>query len=75
MRQIFFRHKETKDEIVKFIYEKLPKEIDEEVVAIMIVVLQDLTKIKYGLKEDPYSGEVSGNIVKAKCRILKHIDL
>lgn len=71
MRQIFFRHKETKDEIVKFIYTKLPKEIDEEVIAIMIVVLQDLTKIKYGLKEDPYSGEVSGNILKAKCKILK----
>ena len=75
MRQIFFRHKETKDKIVEFICTKLPEETDNEALAIMIVVLQDLTKIKYGLKEDPYSGEVSGNIVKAKCKILKRIGL
>ena len=53
MRQIFFRNKETKNEIVKFIYANLPKEIDEEIIAIMIVVLQDLTRSKYGLKERP----------------------
>lgn len=75
MRQIFFRNKETKNEIVKFIYDNLPKEIDEEIIAIMIVVLQDLTRSKYGLKEDPYSGEISGDIAKAKCKVFKHIDV
>lgn len=75
MRQIFFRHKETKDKIVEFICTKLPEETDNEALAIMIVVLQDLTRIKYGLKEDPYSGEVSGDVTKAKCKILKRIDL
>ena len=75
MRQIFFRHKETKDKIVEFIYTKLPEETDYKALAIMIVVLQDLTRTKYGLKEDSYSGEVSGDITKAKCKILKRIDL
>ena len=41
----------------------------------MIVVLQDLTRTKYGLKEDPYFGEVSGDVTKAKCKILKRIGL
>lgn len=75
MRQIFFRHKETKDKIVEFICTKLPEETDNEALAIMIVVLQDLTRTKYGLKEDPYFGEVSGDVTKAKCKILKRIGL
>lgn len=75
MRQIFFRHKETKDKIVEFICTKLPEETDNEALAIMIVVLQDLTRTKYGLKEDPHSGEVSGDVIKAKCKILKRIGL
>lgn len=73
MRQIFFRHKETKQQIVDFIYVKMPEEIDNELLAIMIVVLQDLTKVKFGLKEDSCSGEISGDIAKAKDKVLKKI--
>ena len=73
MRQIFFRHKETKQQIVDFIYVKMPEETHNELLAIMIVVLQDLTKVKFGLKEDSYSGEISGDIAKAKDKVLKKI--
>lgn len=73
MRQIFFRHKETKQQIVDFIYVKIPEETYNELLAIMIVVLQDLTKVKFGLKEDSYSGEISGDIAKAKDKVLKKI--
>ena len=73
MRQIFFRHKETKQQIVDFTYVKMPEETYNELLAIMIVVLQDLTKVKFGLKEDSYSGEISGDIAKAKDKVLKKI--
>ena len=73
MRQIFFRHKETKQQIVDFIYVKMPEETYNELLAIMIVVLQDLTKAKFGLKEDSCSGEISGDIAKAKDKVLKKI--
>ena len=73
MRQIFFRHKETKQQIVDFIYVKIPEETYNELLAIMIVVLQDLTKVKFGLKEDSCSGEISGDIAKAKDKVLKKI--
>ena len=56
--RFFFRHKETKQQIVDFIYVKMPEETYNELLAIMIVVLQDLTKVKFGLKEDSYSGEI-----------------
>lgn len=73
MRQIFLRHKETKQQIVDFIYVKMPEETYNELLAIMIVVLQDLTKVKFGLKEDSCSGEISGDIAKAKDKVLKKI--
>ena len=51
----------------------MPEETYNELLAIMIVVLQDLTKAKFGLKEDSCSGEVSGDIAKAKDKVLKKI--
>ncbi len=51
----------------------MPEETYNELLAIMIVVLQDLTKVKFGLKEDSYSGEISGDIAKAKDKVLKKI--
>ena len=74
MRQIFFRHKETKQQIVNFIYVKMPEETDNELLAIMIVVLQDLTKMKFGLKEDSNSGIISGNVTRAVNKVLKMIE-
>ena len=60
-------------QIVDFIYVKMPEETYNELLAIMIVVLQDLTKVKFGLKEDSCSGEISGDIAKAKDKVLKKI--
>ena len=74
MRQIFFRHKETKQQIVDFIYVKMPEETDNELLAIMIVVLQDLTKMKFGLKEESNSGIISGNVTRAVNKVLKMIE-
>ncbi|WP_455102725.1 HEAT repeat domain-containing protein [Prevotella nigrescens] len=74
MRQIFFRYKETKQQIVDFIYVKMPEETDNELLAIMIVVLQDLTKMKFGLKEESNSGIISGNVTRAVNKVLKMIE-
>ena len=74
MRQIFFRHQETKQQIVDFIYVKMPEETDNELLAIMIVVLQDLTKMKFGLKEESNSGIISGNVTRAVNKVLKMIE-
>ena len=60
-------------QILDFIYVKMPEETYSELLAIMIVVLQDLTKVKFGLKEDSCSGEISGDIAKAKDKVLKKI--
>lgn len=75
MRQIFFRNEDTKDKIVAFICDEITDETNDELLAIMIVVLQDLTKVKYGLKEDTDTGEISGNIIKAKNKIIQKFNL
>lgn len=73
MRQIYFRNPDTKESILSFILNKIKIESDEEVLAIMIAVIQDLTKTKFGLKEDPNTGEISGDIVKSKEKIIKKL--
>ncbi len=60
--------------VVMPIYVKMPEETDNELLAIMIVVLQDLTKMKFGLKEDSNSGIISGNVTRAVNKVLKMIE-
>ena len=52
----------------------MPEETDNELLAIMIVVLQDLTKMKFGLKEDSNSGIISGNVTRSVNKALKMIE-
>ena len=75
MRQIYFRFTEAKDAILKFLFNKIKTEKSDVVIAIIIVVIQDLTKIKYGLKEDPSTGELSGDISTAKEKLFKKLHL
>ncbi len=71
MRQIFFRIPSVKAEILNFLFKKIKTEKNEKVIALIIVVIQDLEKMKYGLKEDPNTGDISGDINKAREKIIK----
>lgn len=73
MRQIYFKDNDVKSKMLQFLHKQIISEENEEVTAVMIVVIQDLVKIKYGLKENSTTGEISGNINKAKNKILKEI--
>ena len=64
MRQLWFNHPKTKDEILIYIKEAIVNEKSEEALQGMILTVQDLTKKKLGLKESKY-GDVSGDIVVA----------
>jgi hypothetical protein len=61
MRQIWFNHPKTKDEILIYIKEAIVNEKSEEALQGMILTVQDLTKKKLGLKESKY-GDVTGDI-------------
>ena len=54
-----------------FLFKKIKTEKNEKVIALIIVVIQDLEKMKYGLKEDPNTGDISGDINKAREKIIK----
>jgi len=75
LRQIYFRIPASKDMILPFLYEKLKSESNEQLIAVIIVVIQDLTKTKYGLKEDQNSGQISGNVIGSKDKIIKKFNL
>ena len=67
MRQIWFNHPKTKDDILKYIKEAIEKETAPEALEGMIITVQDLLKKKLGLKESKY-GDVTGDMEEAKIK-------
>ncbi len=65
MRQIWFNHSKTKEQITAFISNAILTETDEKALTGMIITIQDLYRKKLGLKESVY-GDVSGNVQEAK---------
>lgn len=69
MRQIWFNHPKTKDDILKYIKEAIEKETAPEALEGMIITAQDLLKKKLGLKESKY-GDVTGDMEEAKIKTI-----
>lgn len=70
MRQIWFNHPATKEQITVFIRNAISTETDERALIGMIITIQELYRKKLGLKESAY-GDVSGNIQEAKEKTIK----
>lgn len=74
MRQIWFRIPETKDKILKIYKEALEKITNQEVWPYILICLQDLLKMKLGIKEDAASMHFKGDIAAIKEKTIKKID-
>lgn len=70
MRQIWFNHPKTKDEILGYIKNAIDKETDDKALTGMVLTVQALLKKKLGLKESQY-GDVSGDVQAAKEKTVK----
>ncbi|MBV7440907.1 HEAT repeat domain-containing protein [Weeksellaceae bacterium TAE3-ERU29] len=68
MRQIWFNKNATAEEILPYLYKALIREKSEETLSMIIVVIQDLLKKKFGLKEK--EGIIEGNVLKSKEKII-----
>ncbi|OMQ07912.1 HEAT repeat domain-containing protein [[Flexibacter] sp. ATCC 35103] len=73
MRQIWFKKKATSEDILPYLYSAVTKEESEETLSMIIIVIQDLLRIKFGLKEDINEGIIKGDVFKAKAKIIKNI--
>ncbi|MEI7870066.1 MAG: HEAT repeat domain-containing protein [Candidatus Methylumidiphilus sp.] len=73
MRQIWYKNKNAKDEITKYLNEAIRKEENEEAIIGMIITLQDLQKKKFGIKESQY-GDISGDVVLSKQKAITNLD-
>ena len=69
MRQIWFNHPKSKDEILKYIKKAIPEENEKKALEGMIITAQELLKKKLGLKESKY-GEVTGDIKASKVKAI-----
>lgn len=72
MRQIWYNHPKSKDEIAGLIKKAINDEIDNEALIGMIITIQDMYRKKLGLKESTY-GDVSGNVLEAKDKTIKFL--
>lgn len=69
MRQIWFNHGKTKDEILHYLKEAINKEDDERALEGIIITAQELFKKKLSLKESRY-GDLSGDFKEAKSKTI-----
>lgn len=67
MRQIWFNHAKTKDEILHYLKEAIDKEEDDRALEGIIITAQELLKKKLGLKESKY-GDVTGDYRASKTK-------
>lgn len=65
MRQIWYNHPETKDEIAGYICKAAQQEENTDALTGMIITIQTLYRKKFGIKESTY-GDISGNVQDAK---------
>lgn len=70
LRQLWSRLPETKDEIVKLLHKALSTEEEELATQLIIIVLQDLLKKKFGLRENIDEDVITGDVWKAKDKAL-----
>ena len=73
MRQIWFNHKKTSEEITKYINKTIRNENSEKALIGMIITLQDLHRKKFGIKESQ-EGDISGDAIAAKAKAIKYLD-
>lgn len=75
MRQIWFNRKAETEDILPYLYKALIKEESKETLSMIIIVIQDLLKRKFGLQENLNEGNVKGDVFKAKEKIIKKLNL
>lgn len=75
MRQIWLAQKAVPEDILPYLYTAIKKEDSEETLAMIIIVIQDLLKRKFGLQECIHDGAIKGDVLKAKERIIKKLEL
>lgn len=73
MRQINFNHPELKKMIESKLYNAIKNENNNLVIAMIIITLQDICKVKFGLTENNM-GEIKGNIEQAKTKCLYYLN-
>ncbi|TCC99664.1 HEAT repeat domain-containing protein [Pedobacter hiemivivus] len=73
MRQIWFNHPKSKEEILKHIKEAIPEEKEEKALQGMIITVQELLKKKLGLKESKY-GDITGDIEASKVKAIAALE-
>ena len=75
MRQIWFKKRATSEDILPYLYSAIVNENSEETLSMIIIVIQDLLKRKFGLQERIDEGIITGDVFKAKEKVIQKLGL
>ncbi len=75
MREIWFKKRAASENILPYLYSALVKENSEETLSMIITVIQDLLKRRFGLQERINEGIITGDPLKAKEKIIQKLGL
>ena len=75
MRQIWFKKRATSEDILPYLYSALVNENSEETLSMIIIVIQDLLKRKFGLQERIDERRITGDVFKAKEKVIQKLGL
>ncbi|WP_158623448.1 HEAT repeat domain-containing protein [Corallococcus sp. CA053C] len=71
--QVFNRIPESREQAVQSLSRGLSQERDEDVLASILISLQDILSKRFGMREDIEEGEITGDVAKAKEKALKFL--
>lgn len=74
MRQMWFKKKITSDDALPYLFKAVVKEESEETLGMIIIVIQDLLKKKFGMQELINDATIKGDAFKAKEKVLKFLN-
>ena len=75
MRSLWSDNKLSKEDILPYLYSALVNENSEETLSSIIITIQDLLKRKFGLQERIDEGIITGDVFKAKEKVIQKLGL
>jgi HEAT repeat protein len=75
MRQMWFKDKAAAEDILPYLYSAIIKEDSEDALRSIIITIQSLLKRKFGLQEKLNDRTITGDVFKAKEKIIKQLKL
>lgn len=75
MQQIFFRLPNVDDDVLAFLFSIIKEETRTEIIEVIVDTIQSMTDLDFGIDFDEDTGELFGDVMKAREGVVKYYQL